>query len=633
MPLLLLVLLLAPLAAAQPVPESPAPDAPAAPAVPAAQAPEREDPAKGGDAPPRAPESPAAPEAQEGPERPVLPGVDSRQDYEEVLVAWGLAQAGRPVEPAPEGQELEEVLVAAEDVVAESDPYPHFLNIFHARTRDDVVRREVLLEPGRPYSETLVAESVRNLRKLGLFSVVRAVAVKGSAPGKVALLVITKDLWSLRLNNDFSAVGSLLQYLSLQGTEQNFLGRGKKVAVDFVLRLDTLSFGQSYTDRRVLGSRWSFSESAAVLIGRESGRPEGSRGSVSISRPLYSLSTPWSVSTSVAWNVETAREYRGAEIWELPFPGGPTVPYIYNAREVAGSASYTRSYGQRYKWNVGTGVGMYHYAYAAPVSSMLTEAQADWFRSNYLPRAEDAAYAQLSLSAFEARYEVFRNVDSYTLSEDLQLGHSVGATLRYAPPLFASAAHFAEGGLAARYRFRWWGDALTTVSAAASLRRQMGEGAAWTNRRWATELVQVSPLVLGGRFVGRGLLDVNIDDLSDRVSLLGGGNGLRGASVDAYSGKRMLLFNLEYRTAPLVIQTVHVGGVLFVDSGSAFNKRPSMVTSVGVGLRILFPQFNVYPFRIDFGYVLNDDRPPVGGRFSFSSGQITEYRPSFLDAP
>jgi outer membrane protein assembly factor BamA len=249
-----------------------------------------------------------------------------------------------------------------------------------------------------------------------------------------------------------------------------------------------------------------------------------------------------------------------------------------------------------------------------------------------VPREEDAGYASLSLRAFEARYDVLRDVDSYALSEDFQMGHSVSATLRYAPPVFGAASHFTELGLAARYRLRL-GEALTTVSAAGAIRRQLGAGAGWNNRRWATELLQVSPRVLGGRFVARGLLDVNLDDLFDRITLLGGGNGLRGARVDAYSGKRLLLVNVEYRTAPLVVRTVHLGGVLFFDSGSAFNDRPDMVHSVGVGLRVLFPQFNVFPFRIDFGYVLDDDRPPVGSRFSLAGGQLTDLRPGFLDSP
>jgi hypothetical protein len=225
-----------------------------------------------------------------------------------------------------------------------------------------------------------------------------------------------------------------------------------------------------------------------------------------------------------------------------------------------------------------------------------------------------------------------RDVDSYALSEDYQIGHSVVAGVRYAPPVFASAAHYAELGVAARYRWLW-GDALTTLAAAGAIRRALGEDAGWTNRHWAAEVHQVSPKVLGGRFVARGLLDVNIDDLFDRVVLLGGANGLRGAGPDAYSGRRLLLVNLEYRTAPLVFHTLHLGGVLFYDAGSAFNRVPNVVHSVGVGIRFLFPQFNVNPFRLDFGYVLNDTLPQVGQRFTFSGGQITEYRPSILDSP
>ncbi|AKQ63943.1 hypothetical protein A176_000855 [Myxococcus hansupus] len=554
------------------------------------------------------------------------------ENYEDALIEAALKRHGRELEPAPAGKVLSEVLVDTEDVVAEIDPFPDFLNIFHARTRENVVRREVLLTVGKPYSEQLAQETARNLRGLRLFSMVRLVPVKGRTPDTVGLMAVTKDIWSLRLNSDFAAVGSLLQYLKLQGTEQNFLGRGKRIAVDFVLRQDTLSLGQSYTDPRVLGSWWSLSESIAVIQGRESGQTEGSRGSLSVSRPLYSLSTPWSASASVAWNVETNRVYRGASIWQLPFPGGPAVPYVYRTEEVVGGLAYTRSLGTRYKWNIGGTVGAYHYAYGAPLASGLSPEQSEWFNRNYLPRAEDAGYVGLSLRAFDARYEVLRDVDSYVLAEDFQMGHWISATLRYAPPVFGERSHFAEGGLALRYRLRL-GDTLTTASVSGAIRRQLGEHGAWNNRRWAAELIEVSPKVLGGRFVARGLLDVNIDDLFDRIHLLGGANGLRGAGADAYSGRRLLLFNLEYRSRPIVVKTVHLGGVLFWDSGSAFNDRPAMVHTVGMGLRLLFPQFNVLPFRVDFGYVLNDARPPVGSRFSFAGGQMTDIRPNFMETP
>jgi hypothetical protein len=304
---------------------------------------------------------------------------------------------------------------------------------------------------------------------------------------------------------------------------------------------------------------------------------------------------------------------------------------VYDARELRGAAVYQRSWGERYKLDVSGGVGAYHRGYEAPAESALEESRRAWLRDTYLPRSEDATFLTASVRAWEGRFEVLRDVDSYALSEDFQVGHSLGATLRYAPPLLASAAHFAEVGLTARYRLRL-GESLSTLSAAASVRRALDAGR-WTNRRWAVEAQQVSPRVLGGRFVARGLLDVNIDDLSERVLLLGGANGLRGTLPEAYSGRRMALLNLEYRGAPLILHTVHLGGVLFFDTGSAFLRGPRFVHTVGVGLRLLFPQFNTFPFSFDFGYVLNDARPPVGGRFSFSGGQVTDYRPGFLDAP
>lgn len=554
--------------------------------------------------------------------------------YEEALVAWGLERCGCQVEPAPEGKRLEAVHVAAEEVVAPSDPYPQLLNVLHVRTHEEVIRREVLMEPGTPYVQELANESARNLRRMGIFSVVRVVAVQGSTPEAVGLLVVTKDLWSLRLNQDFDAVGALLQRLRLQATEQNFLGWDKRLAVDMLLRLDTLSLGQSWFDRRVAGTRWSLSESVALILGRESGQLEGSRGSVALTRPLFSLDTRWAFQAQGSWRVQRSRVFRGAAIWALPYPEGGTVPYVYDTRELAASALYLYSLGVESKLDVSGSVGVYERSYEPPAELGLEEAQRSWLVERWLPRSERATTASLTVRAWRARFEVLKNVDSYALSEDFQTGHSVSATVRYAPPLLGWGAHFAELGVVARYRLLL-GESMTTVAGAASVRRVLGgaQAGTWIGRRWAVELEQVSPRVLGGRVVARGLLDVNVDDIRERVLLLGGGNGLRGALPDAYSGRRMALLNLEWRSPPLVVHTVHLGAVLFYDAGTAFDEQPRPVHSVGVGLRLLFPQFNLLPFRFDFGYVLNDERPPVGGRFSFSGGQVTEYRPAFLDSP
>jgi len=559
----------------------------------------------------------------------------SGDGYEDALVQWALAVHGRRPEPAPEGKPLEEILVAAEDVVAESDPYPGLLNLLHVRTREHVIRREVLLEPGEPYVAERVQESVRNLRQLRAFAVVRAVAVQGRTPGTVALLVATKDLWSLRLNTQFRLVGSLVQLLQLQPTELNFLGLNKSVALDLVLTQGSLSLGQTYVDRRLLGSRLQLREQALLVFDRETKRLEGSRGSVSLLRPLYSVQVTRGFQADLSWRLLRSRIFRGASLWQLPFPGGEAIPYAYDTRELDARVVHLSSRGERFKTDLSTGVGGYHGRYRPPADAALTPAQADFLRARHLPRSEDALYLTGTVRFWEARYATLEGVDTYALSEDFQLGHSALLSARYAPPVLGSGAfatHYAEVGTSLRYRLLR-ADALSSLTVAAALRRSFREAEGWTNRRWAVEAWQASPRVLGGRFVGRALLDVNVDDLEQRVSLLGGGNGLRGALVDAYAGQRVLLTNVEYRTAPLVVRTVHAGGVLFWDAGSAFERGPHFVHSVGVGLRLLFPQFNIAPFRFDVGYVLNDARPGWGGRIQGGAEQITEFRPAFLESP
>jgi hypothetical protein len=77
--------------------------------------------------------------------------------------------------------------------------------------------------------------------------------------------------------------------------------------------------------------------------------------------------------------------------------------------------------------------------------------------------------------------------------------------------------------------------------------------------------------------------------------------------------------------------------VLFWDAGAAFDSTsefPPLVHTVGVGLRMLFPQFDKEPVRIDFGYVIAGANNPVPlRRISASFGQVDETRPAIVTNP
>lgn len=548
--------------------------------------------------------------------------------FEDRLIAWGLDLHGRELEPEPQGKQLEEVLVASEDVFNPSDPYPLFLNIFHIRTREPVIRREVLLAPGDVWDAHRVLETERNLRRLFLLAAVKVVAVKGKAGG-VALLVVTRDRWSLRLSNDFTVIGSLLQFLSLQLVEVNFNGWGQQLAVTTTVRLDTFSVGQTFIERRLFSSRWYFGESASLIFNRQTAALEGTVGNVSFGRPIITLDQEWGFLAQGNWNSRRRRIFRGANVWQVPYPdaaGQETVPLVYDVREFDGDASLTRSFGRALKVDVSASLGGYSRQYTP---SLVEGERAEWLRRSYLPRSENVAYLMGYVRAFPSDFKVLRNIDSFELSEDYQLGWLAQGGARWGIPFPFGAPSFVEVGASLRYRF-YGADDLFTITVAGATRVRPGQELA--NRRLAAEVLNYSPQFWGGRLVTRLLVDFKGNDLDNRQLLLGGSTGLRGTNADEFTGRNMVLANVEYRARPIELWSNWLGVVLFYDVGSAFDSAVQLTHTVGIGLRVLLPQLNKEVLRFDFGMVLGGAIPGFD-RFNATWGQINDLRPAFLDSP
>lgn len=554
--------------------------------------------------------------------------VTQEQGYEERLIGWGLELHNRERESNPEGLPIEEILVASEDVFSPSDPYPQLLNLLHVRTREAVIRREVLMAPGEQWDAHRVQETERNLRRLFLLAVVKVLPVKGRQGG-VALLVVAKDRWSLRLSNSFTLIGSLLQLLQLQLIEVNFNGWGQQLAVNTTIRLDTFSVGQTFVERRLFGTRWYFGESASLIFNRLSGALEGTSGAVNFGYPIITLDQPWGFLWENTWNVRRRRVFRGASVWRVPYPdadGAETVPVVYDVRELVSDATLTRSFGRAIKLNVSASLGGYARLYS-PWN--LDEEKTAWLTSNYLPRSESVAYAKAYVSAFPADFQVLRNIDSFELSEDYQLGWLAQGGVRLAAPIPWTFAPFMELGASLRYRLHKWDD-LLTLTVAGAMRVRPGQTAA--NQRVAAEFLNYSPPFWKGRLVTRVLVDFKNNDLDNRQLFLGGSTGLRGAGAEQFSGRNMVLVNVEYRARPVELWTNWLGVVLFYDAGSAFDTQWNVTHTVGIGLRLLLPQLNKEVLRVDMGIVIGGAIPGLD-RLNASWGQVNDIRPSFLDEP
>lgn len=558
------------------------------------------------------------------------PAAGAEHGYEDRLVAWALEQQQRELEPAPEGKKIEEILVSAEEIITPGDFFPRLLNYLHMRTREPRIRQEVLNVPGDTWDSKQIAENERILRRMVIFSIARIVPVKGRAGG-VALLVITQDRWSLRLESNFNVVGDILQLLQLGLSEQNFLGRNQHLAVNFLLKLDTIAFTESFEEPRMFGSRIDFLELATLIVNRQTGKPEGTSGQVSVGRPLVTLDQSWGFSVDGSWNLRTRRTFCGSRVCQLSSEDSATkVPVVYDVRNFGLQAELTRSFGREWKLDITGALGGYSHLYGPTPGANLTADQYALLQDRVLPRSEDATYVLGYFRAYRAEFKVLKNIDTFELSEDYQVGPLFQVGVRYAVPLAPTLVHFAELGSAIRYRWVT-GDNVVTATLAGGIRLVPGGTA--VNRHVAAEVVEITPPFEGGRFVARALIDVIDHDLDNRLVLLGGGNGLRGAPAEELSGKNLLLGNFEYRTRPFELRTMFVGMVLFYDVGSAFTSKVELTHTIGIGLRILVPQWNFVPVRIDLGFVIgNNGNSPVD-RFSASYGQVTDLRPDFLDQP
>ncbi|MGH7295194.1 MAG: hypothetical protein ACRELB_09685, partial [Polyangiaceae bacterium] len=137
--------------------------------------------------------------------------------YEQQTIDEVLQDKGLRRDPAPEGKLVERIDIVPLPPFEKRDVLPRWLNVFHVTTRERVVRREVLLRQGGRYEQAVVDDTIRNLRRLpGVpqLSAVLVVAAAGSAPGSVVVVVITKDVWSLRLNwNVVADNGGLDQFV------------------------------------------------------------------------------------------------------------------------------------------------------------------------------------------------------------------------------------------------------------------------------------------------------------------------------------------------------------------------------------------------------------------------------------
>jgi hypothetical protein len=127
-------------------------------------------------------------------------------------------------------------------------------NALHVRTREPVIRRELLFGPGDCFDEYMLEESERLLRNYDFLSRVDIFGVP-QEDGSYHVIVDTRDEWSTQVDVRVRMNGSLaLEGVRLQ--ETNLLGSGQTLGAFYFERDVARTYGLSYFTPQLLRTRW-----------------------------------------------------------------------------------------------------------------------------------------------------------------------------------------------------------------------------------------------------------------------------------------------------------------------------------------------------------------------------------------
>lgn len=536
--------------------------------------------------------------------------------YEQESLRRALTRMKVEIDEHPEGKRVEAIDVVTLDVIEDRDPAPSFLNWFHVTSRPYVIRREILLRPGDRFDASLMRESERNLRTRQI-SVVLVVPIKGSTPDLIKLLVVTKDVWTLRMNTEPQIVNGKLAYLSLEPSEENLLGLHKTVNGLLQLTRSNYSMGLGFVDPRVAGSRLLARARAALIFNCQSNDIEGSFGTLFYGKPLYSTRAHWAWGAAVSWSDAVVRP--AGTIGDSICTGGRSalldfasteeddrVPYQYRRSALLSQYSVTRSFGILVKNDISFGLEATRQSYSAPaVSDRSPQIQREFAR--LLPVADARLGPFVQLHAYRNRFMRVVNFETLGLQEDHRLGHDVWLRL------YPTSSHvgstrtllgaYAGLGYTLQVGDGLWRNYVSSTIELSSLERSDAEVSGGTRF--------VTPQLGFGRFVYDATALHRYRNYLNPISTLGGTTRLRGYEPSAFFGPDYFASNLEFRSRPVQILSVQLGAVAFWDMGDAFRGLEDLELKhgAGVGLRFLAPQVDRSVFRIDVGFPLDPSVP------------------------
>lgn len=548
-------------------------------------------------------------------------------DYERYAVEQVLDRREWRIADDPGSKLVDDIHVVSLPVFSERDgEMLQWFNRLHVTSKPGVIRHDILLESGDHWDPDEAQETERNLRDstYPVFALAVVIPIETPKPDAIDVLVVTRDIWSLRPTASFEYQNGTLSDLFLAVSENNLLGRHKAPGLFFDMGLGTFGFGPRFFDPNVFGTHVQFFSRGRLLFDRGEGDFEGSRSVTQVAYPLWNLDRTWGADLTVSHRDEVVRQFRGPALLRYDNPStaaDESAPYKYRLRTFNASTRVRYATGETVEHRLSAG---YRFQFQTaeltpdfPTDDQLREA----FTRDALPPPERNSGPTLGYNLFVPEWRTYRNINSYELPEERRLGPYLNLKVAPALEFLGSLDNFVGMSATAGGRLDLFDEGFALAEGSVSSRLKDGD----LVDTQLTGVAQVAPPPAVDRFrlVVRSRVDRLIDDTQNRLLFAGGRTGLRGYRIGAFEGQTRVLTNVEVRSMPVPVWTTRVGAVAFWDVGHATDRPGDLWFrhDVGLGLRVLIPQANTSPLRADWAFPLSADQSVWPGRLSVGFGQ------------
>ena len=460
-------------------------------------------------------------------------------------------------------------------------------NRIHFKTQESVIKNELPFHVGDKVDLSLLKETERNLRSLGIFRDAEVTASE-LGPGSAQIDVVTWDAWTLDPEFSLSFLGGGNVTGGFGLAEYNLFGFGKAAEIFYSQELYRHVTVIGYNDPHIFNTYWH----GVTQLSEDS---DGRIRNLLLEYPFFSVQAPYAASVTPSYVVDQERLFAQNEdkYRRIQTAVGASAEYALVA-----TPGLVRRTGVRYQeWD-----DTFQQAGTNPSPQALG-----------LENRRTHAF-ELTFTEWHPHFIKTYYLDQLGRPEDKDLGFAWGLRAGYSPTAAGASKNEFVVGTTAVTGFHPADDTYAWLYAQAAGRERAGglEDAFLTGEGI---VYQRLPKIMrrAQTFVADFRLDLSSGLYNDHEFVAGGDDGgLRGYPVNYVGGTRRMMLHLEDRLMVVkdLLHLVSLGGVAYFDGGEVWGRgrelsSGNVLASLGVGLRVAGTRGSLQiPVRLDFGVAL-----------------------------